>query len=75
MSFEIDFAKCAIIGLNATERAAQTHVHKYDTSVTRLYNRIAEQRGRKSAVVAAAHKLLLICYSMLKNKRPYYDQA
>jgi transposase len=55
--------------------AAQTHVHKYDTSVTRLYNRIAERRGRKSAVVAAAHKLLLICYSVLRNKRPYQDQA
>lgn len=55
--------------------AAQTHVHKYDTSVTRLYNQIAVRRGRRSAVVAAAHKLLLICYSVLRNKRPYYDQA
>jgi transposase len=55
--------------------AAQTHVHKYDTSVTRLYNRIAERRGKRSAVVAAAHQLLLICYSVLRNKRPYYDQA
>lgn len=55
--------------------AAQTHVHKYDTSITRVYNRIAERRGRRSALVAAAHKLLLICYSVLKNRRPYYDQA
>jgi transposase len=55
--------------------AAQTHVHKYDTSITRVYNRIAERRGRRSAVVAAAHKLLLVCYSVLRNKRPYYDQA
>ena len=55
--------------------AAQTHVHKYDTSITRVYNRIAERRGKRSAVVAAAHKLLLVCYSVLKNRRPYYDQA
>jgi len=55
--------------------AAQTHVHKYDTSITRLYSRIAERRGKRSAVVAAAHKLLLVCYSVLKNKRPYHDQA
>jgi len=55
--------------------AAQTHVHKYDTSVTKLYNRVAERRGKRSAVVAAAHKLLLICYSVLKNKRSYHDQA
>ena len=29
--------------------AAQTHVHKYDTSITRAYNRIAEKRGKKIA--------------------------
>lgn len=55
--------------------AAQTHVHKYDTSITRVYNRIAERRGKRSGVVAAAHKLLLVCYSVLRNKRTYYDQA
>jgi transposase len=54
---------------------AQTHVHRYDTSIIRVYSRIAERRGRRSAVVAAAHKLLLVCYSVLKNRRPYYDQA
>ena len=55
--------------------AAQTHVHKYDTSITRAYNRIAERKGKKIAVVAAARKLLLCSFSVLKNKRPYYDQA
>jgi transposase len=55
--------------------AAQAHVHKYDTSITRVYSRIAERRGKRSAVVAAAHKLLLVCYSVLRNKRQYYDQA
>jgi transposase len=55
--------------------AAQTHVHKYDTSITRAYNRIAEKRGKKIAVIAAARRLLMCSYSVLKNKRPYYDQA
>jgi transposase len=55
--------------------AAQTHVHKYDTSITRAYNRIAEKRGKRIAVVAAARRLLMCSYSVLKNKRPYYDQA
>jgi transposase len=54
---------------------AQTHVHKYDTSITRAYNRIAEKRGKKIAVVAAARRLLMCSYSVLKNKKPYYDQA
>jgi len=55
--------------------AAQAHVHKYDTAITRAYHRIAERRGRRAATVAAAHKLLLCCYSVLKNKREYYDQT
>jgi transposase len=55
--------------------AAQTHVHKYDTAITRAYQGIAERRGRRAATVAAAHKLLLVCYSVLRNKRPYHDQA
>jgi len=55
--------------------AAQTHVHKYDTSITRAYNRIAEKRGKRIAVIAAARRLLMCSYSVLKNKRPYYDQA
>jgi transposase len=55
--------------------AAQTHVHKYDTSITRAYQGIAQRRGKRAATVAAARKLLLCCYSVLKNKRPYYDQA
>ena len=55
--------------------AAQTHVHKYDTSITRACNRIAERKGKKVAVVGAARKLLMCSYSVLKNRRPYYDQA
>jgi len=54
--------------------AAQTHVHKYDTAITRAYHRIAERRGRRVAVVAAARKLLMCCYSVLKNRRAYHDQ-
>jgi len=55
--------------------AAMIHVHKYDTSITRAYHRIAQRRGRQVATVAAARRLLMCCYSVLKNKRPYYDQA
>jgi hypothetical protein len=48
-------------------------VHKYGTSITRAYNGIAERK--RIAVVAAARKLLLWSFSMLKNKRPHHDQA
>jgi len=56
-------------------QAAQTHVHRFDSTVTRMYNRVAQKRGHRVALTAAAHKLLLVCYSVLRNKRPYYDQA
>jgi len=55
--------------------AAMTHVHKYDTAITKAYHRIAERRGKQVATVAAARKLLMCCYAVLKNRQPYYDQA
>ena len=40
--------------------------------MTRAYHRIAERRGKSKAKVEAA-RLLLVCRSMLKNRRPYYN--
>ena len=54
--------------------AAMTHL-KYDTPITRAYHRIAERRGRKTAQVAAARRLLMCCWSVLRSKRSYHDQA
>jgi len=53
----------------AMVEAALTHV-KYDTATTRAYQRIAERGRRKVALVATARRLLLSCYSVLKNRRP-----
>jgi hypothetical protein len=46
---------------------------RQDTPVTRFYHRVAERRGRKSALVASARKLATVCYSVLVNRRPYFD--
>ncbi|MEM3551129.1 MAG: transposase [Candidatus Bathyarchaeia archaeon] len=54
----------------AMVEAAMTHV-KYDTSVTRSYHRLAERRVRKTAIVAAARRLLLSCYRVLKSRGPF----
>jgi transposase len=52
------------------------HTHlKYDTSITRAYHAIAERKGVQIAKVAAARRLLMCCYSVLKNRKPYYDPA
>jgi transposase len=52
------------------------HTHlKYDTSITRSYHAIAERKGKPVAKVAAARRLLMCCYSVLRNHQPYYDPA
>jgi transposase len=56
-------------------QAAQTHVRSFDSNVTRMFHRVAQKKGNRVGLTAAAHKLLLVCFSVLKNKRPYYDQA
>ena len=52
--------------------ATMTHL-RYDTSVTRFYHRVAERRGRKTAKVAAARKLVEVCHSVWRNRRPYFN--
>lgn len=55
--------------------AALSHATKNDTSISRFYHSLAQRKGKQVAAIAAARKLLLCCYSVLKNRRPYYDQA
>lgn len=54
---------------------AQIHVNKYDSSISRAYRCIAGRCREKVARLAAARRLLVCCFSVLKNKRPYYDQT
>jgi transposase len=56
----------------AMVEAALVHL-RYDTSVTRFYHRVAERRGSKTARVAAARKLLTVCWSVLRSRRPYFN--
>jgi len=56
----------------AMVEAAMVHL-RYDTPLTRFYHRVAEGRDRKAALVAAARKLLTVCYSVLRSQRPYYN--
>jgi transposase len=58
----------------AMVEAALVHL-KYDTSITRAYHRIAERQGKQKARVAAARKLLMCCWAILKSGQPYHDQA
>ena len=40
---------------------------------TALYHRIARRRGKKRAIIAVAHSLLVTIYHMLRDNKPYQD--
>jgi transposase len=44
-----------------------------DNYLSAFYHRIARRRGKKRAIIAVAHKILVIIYHMLKNNKPYED--
>src|SRR5215467_3292793 len=52
--------------------AAQTAV-RYDEDLKRFYQRLAERRGRPKAKVAAARKLLIRAYIMLRDEIDYAE--
>lgn len=43
------------------------------TYLSAFYQRIARRRGKKKAIVALEHKLLVIIYHVLLTKKPYSD--
>jgi transposase len=44
-----------------------------DNYLSAFYHRIARRRGKKRAIIAVAHKILVIIYHMLKDNKPYQD--
>ncbi len=44
-----------------------------ETYLSAFYHRIARRRGKKRAILAVAHKLLVIIYHVLKTKKPFVD--
>jgi transposase len=48
---------------------------KYATSsyLSAVYRRLAPRRGRKKAIIAVAHRILIALYHMLTKHEPYRD--
>jgi transposase len=44
-----------------------------DTDLRAQFERLAKRRGRKKAVVAVGHTILVIAYYLLRTRRPYTD--
>jgi transposase len=53
--------------------AAWAAARTKDTYLSAFYHRIARRRGKKKAIVALEHKLLIIIYHVLLTKKPYRD--
>jgi transposase len=54
-------------------QAAWAVTRKKDCYLSAQFKRLAARRGVKRAVMAVAHTLLIIAYTMLKNGRSYQD--
>lgn len=46
-----------------------------DTYLAALYHQVARRRGRKRAIVAVAHSIIVSAYHMLKRHQTYYEQG
>jgi transposase len=56
-------------------QAAHAAVKVKDSYLAAVYRRIVARRGKKRAIVAVAHKLLVIAYSLLRTRTHYRDRG
>jgi transposase len=54
-------------------QAAHAAARTKQTYLSAQYRRLASRRGKKRAVLAVAHSILVIAYYMLQRKEPYRD--
>jgi transposase len=47
--------------------------HMQNTYLSAQFHRLAERRGKKRAIVAVAHSILVIAYYLIKRKEPYRE--
>ena len=53
--------------------AAWAAAHSKNTYFAAQFGRIAARRGKKRALIAVAHSLLVVAYEILKNKERYRE--
>jgi transposase len=58
------------IALNQASHAA---AHTKNTYLPAQYHRLAGRRGRKKAIVAISHSILVIAYNLIQRKEPYRE--
>jgi transposase len=53
--------------------AAHGAAHTKNTYLAAQYHRLSARRGKKRALVAVAHSILVIAYHLLRSKQTYKD--
>ncbi|GHO50408.1 hypothetical protein KSX_85710 [Ktedonospora formicarum] len=48
-------------------------ITRTDTYLAAQYHRLARRKGKRRAVMAVAHSLLVIIYHVLREKKPYEE--
>jgi len=59
--------------MSALTQAAWAASHTKNTYLSAQYHRISSRKGRKKAIVAVAHSILIIAYHLIKNGQTYQD--
>lgn len=57
----------------ALNQAAHAASHTKDTYLSAQYRRLAARRGKKKAIVALEHTILVIAYHLIKRQEPYRE--
>jgi transposase len=57
----------------ALNQAANAASHTKATYLSAQYHRLAGRRGKKKAIVAVEHSILVIAYHVIKRKEPYRE--
>jgi transposase len=57
----------------ALNQAAHGASHTKNTYLAAQYQRLAARRGKKKAIVAVMHSILVIAYHMIQRKEPYHE--
>jgi transposase len=54
-------------------QAAWAAAHTKESHLSALYHRLAARRGKKRAILAVAHSILVSAYHMLQQRQPYQE--
>jgi transposase len=60
---------------SALIQAAWAAVKKNESSLASFYRSVAARRGKKKAIVAVAHKILVIVYTLLRTGQVYQERG